>query len=226
MNILHVIGALADRYGGPSKACFEMARAVVRRGHTVSILTTDNDGPAVLDVPIDTPVERDGVTLRYFPATVPRYWCRSPAMERALVEAIRRADVVHLHSLYLFHDKVTGRECWRAGVPYLFSPHGSLDPYLYRRHRFRKWVMEAWFQNAVTRGAAAVHFTTEEEGRLARPHVFGVPGVVVPLGLDLDEYQHEPLRGCFRTAHPSIGSRPIVLFLGRLNFKLKFRGSI
>ena len=98
-------------------------------------------------------------------------------------------------------------------------PHGSLDPYIFRRHRLRKRLMELWFQDAVTRRAAAVLFTTEEEMRLARPRIFGVPGVVVPLGLDIEEYDPAPLRGRFRSAHPSIGDRPIVLFLGRLNFK-------
>ena len=42
---------------------------------------------------------------------------------------------------------------------------------------------------------------------------------MVPLGLDMDEYQPLPPRGGFRAAHPEIGDRPIVLFLGRLNFK-------
>ena len=222
MKILHVIGSLAASYGGPSKACFEMARAVARREHEVSIFATDNRGPGVpraLAVGRVRRTELDGVAVRHHPVSWPRFWMFSPALKRALGEEIPRVDLVHLHSLYLYHDLVVGRECRRAGVPYLLTPHGTLDPYLYRRHRLRKMLMEIWFQNAVTRGAAAIHFTTEEEGRLAKPYVFGVPGVVVPLGLDMDEYQPLPPRGGFRAAHPEIGDRPIVLFLGRLNFK-------
>ena len=41
MKILHVIGDLAPVSGGPAKACFEMARAVARRGHRLAIYTTD-----------------------------------------------------------------------------------------------------------------------------------------------------------------------------------------
>ena len=219
MKVLHAIASLSARYGGPSKACFEMARAVARHGHEVSIFTTNLDGPEVLDVPLGEPIQRDGVTIHYFPISFPRFWGASPAMARALSRGIRRVDAVHLHSLYLFHDKVVGRECRRAAVPYLLGPHGSLDPYIYRRHRFRKMLMELWFQNAVTRGAAAIHFTTEEERQLARPYIFGVPGIVVPLGLEMNEYQPAPPRGRFRATHPDIGDRPIVLFLGRLNFK-------
>jgi hypothetical protein len=50
MKILHVIANLAPRYGGPSKACWEMARAVAQLGHQVSIYTTNQDGPGTLQV--------------------------------------------------------------------------------------------------------------------------------------------------------------------------------
>jgi len=220
MKILHVIATLAPRDGGPSKACFEMARAVARRGHEVTIFATNMNGlDDVLDVPVDEPIERDGVTIRYFPIQYPKFLGNSAPMAQALEETIPQMDAVHLHSLYMLHCKFTARACRRAGVPYLMRPHGTLDPYLYKRHRFRKMLLEIWFQNRVTRGAAKMHFTTEEEGILAAPYVFGVPGVVVPHGLDTDEYDNLPSRGRFRARHPEIGDRPIVLFFGRLNFK-------
>ena len=55
MKILHVIANLAPRYGGPSKACREMARAVARLGHEVAIYTTNQDGPGELAVPLGRP---------------------------------------------------------------------------------------------------------------------------------------------------------------------------
>ena len=219
MRILHTIATLSARYGGPSKACFEMARALARRGHEVSVFTTNQGHPGPLDVPLHEPIERDGVTVRHFPVSPPRFWGTSPPMARALRDAIPRADVVHLHSLYLFHCRAAGRACSRSGVPYVVQPHGALDPYLFRRHRLRKRLMEVWFQDAVTRGAGAIQFTTEEEMRLARPYIFGTRGVVAPIGLGLDEYDTAALRGRFRAAHPRVGDRPVVLFLGRLNFK-------
>lgn len=219
MKILHVIATIAARDGGPSKACFEMARTVARRGHEVSIFTTNMDGPSVLDVPVSDPVVRDGVTLRHFPVRFPRFWGTSPEMARALEEAIPQFDVVHLHSLYLYHDKVVGRICRKTNTPYIMRPHGTLDPYLHKRRRMRKLLMEMWFQNGVTRGASKIHFTTEEEMQLAAPWVFGRPGVVIPNGLDMSEYADLPPRGEFRAKHPQIGEKPIVLFFGRLNFK-------
>jgi hypothetical protein len=41
MKVLHVIPAVAARYGGPSLAVFEMCRALGERGAEVLIATTD-----------------------------------------------------------------------------------------------------------------------------------------------------------------------------------------
>ena len=167
------------------------------------------------------PAERrvDGVELHVFPQHAPTIVAASIPLARALDQAVPQADVVHLHSLYLFHTWYTARLCRRHGVPYLLRPHGTLDPFLWRRHRARKAVLEALFQNRVLREASAIHYTAEEEMRLAAPYAQGAPGVVVPNGLDLAEYAALPERGGFRAQHPEIGSRRIVLFLSRLNFK-------
>ncbi|MCH7540773.1 MAG: glycosyltransferase, partial [Proteobacteria bacterium] len=170
MKILHVIANLAPSLGGPVKACLEMARAVGQRGHEVLIYSTDWDTSGRLAVPIDRMVRRDGAGIRYFPVQFPRLWPISWQLARALKEAIPTVDLVHLHSLYLFHDWVTGAVCRRHGVPYLVRPHGTLDPYIYRRHRLAKTVLEHAFQNRVLSRAAAIHYTTEEEKRLATPY--------------------------------------------------------
>jgi len=195
-----------------------MARAVAGLGHEVAIYTTDREM---------TPEERartaagrvDGVELHVFPQHAPTTLGTSFPLAHALARAIPGADVVHLHSLYLFHAWAAARICRRHGVPYLLRPHGTLDPYIWRRHRARKAVLEALFQNRVLRQAAAIHYTAEEEMRLAAPYAQGAKGVVIPNGLDLDQYAALPPRGGFRALHPEIGNRRIVLFLSRLNFK-------
>jgi glycosyltransferase involved in cell wall biosynthesis len=219
MKILHVIANLAPRYGGPYKACWEMARAVAALGHEVSIYTTNQDGPGTLEVPVDRPVWREGVEIRYFPVQPPRYWGTSLPLARALGGKIKASDLVHVHSLYLFHDLVAGYYCRVHGVPYLIQPHGSLDPFIQRRHRWRKRPMEWAFQNKNIREAAAMLFTAMDEQKLAAPFTFGTPGLVVPLGIDLAEFATMPEPGRFRAGYPEIGDRAIILFLGRVNFK-------
>jgi glycosyltransferase involved in cell wall biosynthesis len=219
MKILHVIANLAPRYGGPSKACWEMARAVARLGHEVSIYTTNQDGPGELGVPLDRPVRRDGVAVRYFPIQAPRFWGTSLPLGRALRRKVPASDLVHIHSLYLFHDLVAGHWCRRYAVPYLVRPHGTLDPFIHRRHRWRKRLMERLFEDRNIRRAAALHFTTAEEEKLAAPFTFQTPGLVVPLGINWEEFAELPEPGGFRRRHPEIGDKAIILFFGRINFK-------
>jgi len=219
MKILHVIANLAPRYGGPSKACWEMARAVAQLGHQVSIYTTNQDGPGELEVPLNRPVQRDGVAVRYFPIQAPRFWGTSLPLARALRRKVPASDLVHIHSLYLFHDLVAGHWCRRYGVPYLVRPHGTLDPFIHRRHRWRKRLMERLFEDRNIRRAAALHFTTAEEEKLAAPFTFQTPGLVVPLGINWEEFAELPEPGEFRRRHPEIGDKAIILFFGRINFK-------
>ena len=219
MKILYVIANLAPRYGGPPKACFEMARAMANQGHEVSIYTTNQDGPAELKVPIESPVYKGGVEIRYFPIQRPRFWGFSIPLAMALRKAIGQFDIVHIHSLYLFHGMIAAHYCRKYSVPYLIQPHGSLDPFLYKRHRLRKSVMELLFEHRNIKYATAIHFTTEEEKKLAEPYIFKTPGIVVPLGLNLSEYESLLQEGTFRSRYPKTSGKKIILFFGRLNFK-------
>jgi len=137
----------------------------------------------------------------------------------ALRSAIPRFDLVHIHSLYLFPSTVAAYYSRRYGVPYVVKPHGSLDPYLFRRHRGRKWIYEQLFEWRNLNRAAAIHFTTVEERDLTRPLHLKAPSLVVPVGLDLREFDTAPPYGAFRAAYPHTQGKKILLFLGRLNFK-------
>ncbi|MDF2926672.1 MAG: hypothetical protein K0R57_5586 [Paenibacillaceae bacterium] len=172
-----------------------------------------------MQVPLDAPVIQDGVEIRYFSVQRPRFWGTSRQLAKALKRDIPQYDLVHIHSLYLFHGLMAGYYCRKFGVPYVICPHGSLDPFLYGRHRFRKAFMEWLFENRNIKHAAAMHFTTQEEMRLAKPVTFEAQGFVVPNGLDLAEYDRLPPKGQFRGQYPQLEGKRMLLFFSRLNFK-------
>jgi glycosyltransferase involved in cell wall biosynthesis len=218
MRILHVIADLARERGGPAEACVQLARGLAELGHEVEVLATDR-GESEGGTPWwKEIVDGTRLDIRLYPLQFPRFFATSFPLARALAKAVPAADVVHLHSLYLFHDLVTGLHCRRFGIPYIVRPHGTLDPYIHRRHRGRKLAVEFLFQNRVLERAAAIHYTTEEEMRLAAPHARNAKGFVVPIGLDLDFYAPRPPEA-FRARWREIGNRRIVLFLGRLHPK-------
>lgn len=224
MKILHVIADLDRTRGGPAQACIEAAALMGRCGHLVKIVTSDRGLPPEFrpsegSVVVVDDAWREGVAVEAFPLNRPHFWGTSWAMRRRLRTVIPQADVVHIHSLYLFHDWAAGVLCRRSGKPYIVRPHGTLDPFMYRRHRLRKALIEALFQDNVLRHAAGLHYTTAEEWELARDHARNPRGWVVPNGIDLAAYDDLPPPTALRARYPQIGDRKVVLFFGRLNFK-------
>ncbi len=213
MKIMHLIATLAPESGGPAQACLEMAAAVAARGHQVSIYTTDF-GAAPRPLPPGATVD-----IKTFPVQSPRFWKPSTALARALGRDISAFDVLHLHSLYLFHDWVGGDLARKHGVPYIVRPHGLLDPYIWRRSRLRKKVMELAFQDRVLRNASAIHYTSDVERDISAPHAGPAPAKVVPLGVRLDEVETLPSPEHFHRLFPETAGKRIVLFLSRLHDK-------
>lgn len=203
MRILHLIATLSGASGGPAAACIAMAEAVQARGHRADIFTTDWQADAE-----DAPLRSGSVTISTFPVASPRFWKRSPQLATALRSCIQDYDLLHIHSLYLFHNMVGAKLARQAGKPYIVRPHGLLDPYIWRRHRLRKTLMEAAFQNAALSRAAAIHYTSADEMRISTPHACGGPGVVIPLGVDLPPAKASATKDPFR-----------ILFLSRLHPK-------
>ena len=80
MKILHVVPTYypAVRYGGPIRSVHGLASALAAQGHDVHVYTTNVDGEGVLPVPLDRPVQLDGVNVWYFATS-----CRPPPLSVA-----------------------------------------------------------------------------------------------------------------------------------------------
>lgn len=211
MRILHVVPSYlpAVRYGGPIHAVHGLCRALVRAGHEVTVLTTNVDGPGDSPVPLDAPVMLDGVRVRYFPSRLVRRLFLSPAMARALPEAVGAADVVHLHSVFLWPTLAAARAARHAGVPYVLSPRGMLVRELIARRS--AWVKRAWialFERRNVEAAAAVHCTSElEREELLALGLRPREAIVVPNGVEIPPAPQPPARA------------DTILYLGRINWK-------
>ena len=231
MRILQVVSTLAPRQGGPSIACPELSRELVRQGHQVSIYASDVDGAGHLAVPLDRPVIDNGVTIRYFRGwSEPSKYMFSASMWRALRDTVADFDVVHIYSVFGFSSSAAAYWCRKRGVPHMVHPHGSLDPFIRRRHRPRKWIHAKLLAERDYRKATAVLFNSAEEMRLASdwsglktsPHNGAGPKrFVVPVGLD-PRWLQEPDAAAgerFRNKFPELSGRRLVVYFGRINFK-------
>ena len=219
MRVLHVIASLAPRYGGPSAVTPQMARALAARGHHVEIFTTDADGPRRLEVPTGRRIQWRGIATTFFPVHWPRPYAASAGLAAALRRRLPEFDVVHVHSLYLFHTQVAGHYCRRGSLPYVLRPHGVLDPYHRSRHRWRKAAYTALLERRTIAGAAGLHLTSAMEREHVEALGLGVPQFVVPLGVDTAELRRPRGAGPLLEWQPPLAGRALVTYLGRLAAK-------
>lgn len=221
MRVLHVIPSLGSRTGGPAVAAVEFACALESQGIESAVFATDMAYPAQTrrSVHVDAaelPPHADEVAVRLFPAQLPYRLAYSPALGRALRAEVAGYDAVHIHSLYLYPQFAAARAAARFRVPFVVSPHGALDPWLRRRGRVQKTLAELVWQRRMLDRAAALHFTSDEEARLAGRVAPNVQRAIVPLGIRSSEYAELPSPETFRARYLGGTTAPLVLTLGRL----------
>lgn len=213
MKLLHVVPTYypAVRYGGPIVSVHGLCKSLVAAGHQVDVATTNVDGPGVSDVPLGTPVDIDGVQIRYFPASrLLRRLYYSPAMRRWAHDTRLPYDVVHVHAAFLWPSHFFCQYARQCGVPYVLSPRGMLNPELVNaRSRFIKALVIKYFDRHNVNHAASLHLTSEAEHQavdamgLEYRHVSRIPN-----GLDPDSIRFPSADRLHR--------RPYLLYLGRL----------
>lgn len=223
MKILHVIADLSPNSGGPPKAALEMCQNLGRIGHDVSLYTTDHKQKDDINVVYGRPVIMNSVKVRYFRAFQIHQWPISFALAKAIRKTVKDFDIVEIHSLYLFHSMVAAHFCRKFNIPYIVMPHGSLDPYLRKKGWLKKALFHFLIEDRNLNRAAAIHYTAEEEKELVHSALdIQSRPIVVPLGVNLEDYKLLPKRGVFRQKYPDLIGKPIILFLGRVTQKKGF----
>ncbi|HWS99665.1 MAG TPA: glycosyltransferase [Pyrinomonadaceae bacterium] len=215
MKVLHVIPAVAARYGGPSRAVFEMCGAVAERGMKVLVATTDADGPGRLAVETGTPFMYEGVETIFFARRLSERFGYSRGLARWLKLNAGGFDVAHIHAVFSHPCVAAARACRLSRVPYVVRPLGSLDPWSMKQKPWRKRLLWHAAAGRMLREAAAVHYTTLEERRLAESTLGLTGGVVIPLGVEAGD----AAAGDFWHRNPALGNGPYVLALTRLHPK-------
>lgn len=217
MKILHVIPSISRVHGGPSVALETMTRALAGAGVEVHVATTDDDGATALQVPLDTPVTRENVTYRFFRRQT-RFYKFSFPLARWLARNAKQYDVVHIHALFSFATLPAAVYAAREHVPYIVRPLGTLNRVgLEHYHRLLKRVSFSLIEKRILERAAGLHFTSELERAQACRVGIKQPGVVIPIGVALENDTHVVRGTWLENDAPQFLGRTIFLFLGRVD---------
>ncbi len=215
MKVLHVISSIDRRAGGPTVALAGLALAQQRAGMMVSVLAT-----YAMDEQLEVAeVLRDaGVTVDLAGPTQGRFR-RHHAIGAIVHDAVAEAEVVHIHALWEQVQYEAAVAAADARVPYIFRPCGMLDPWSLSQNRLLKRLfLELRFRWALNR-ASLIHFTSKTERDRTSPLNLTAESIVIPNGIQPEEFAKLPPRGEFQKRYPCLAGQRIVLFLSRVHFK-------
>jgi len=215
MKVLHVIPSVSERSGGPATAIIPMCRALLRQGIEVLLITTDAglDNGQVRDGEVS---DYKGVPAIFFPSQLGESFKYSRPLAAWLSSNIQNFDMAHIHAVFNHSSVAAAHVCYKAGVPYVVRPLGTLDPWSMTQKSFRKRLFWQVSGKGMLRRAAAVHYTTEAE-KLATEALFNLNhGKVIALGIKTSTTLSRD-----KLAHhfPALAGDPYVLVLSRLHPK-------
>lgn len=213
--------------GGPPGKVRGIARALVERGHDVTVLTSDL-GEAQGDADGGGLERRrtawgwtsmhDGIESIYLQSlTNYRATTINPNVLNFCVGRLHTYDVVHIYGLYDVLGAATGWFCRRMKIPYVLEPLGMFGPKI--RSQQKKRAYGRLVGNGLFQGARALVVSSETERRELLAGGIDENRIVLRRnGLELSEFENLPEKGALRVRLGIKENQPVVLFLGRLSF--------
>ncbi|MEO8660333.1 MAG: glycosyltransferase [Bryobacteraceae bacterium] len=163
-RVLHVIPSLDERTGGPLRAVLDLSFL----GQTYG-LHSEIVGPGPIrmkDNPLDSALIHETAT-----PTLQSY-AYSRDLRSWLEANVNRFDGVVSHGMWLYPNWITGKVCYRAGIPYACFPHGMLDLWSVQEQgtwkRLKKTAYWHLREKLIYRRAQRLFFTTMREMENAR----------------------------------------------------------
>lgn len=195
---------------------YALSKSLQKSGHTVRVCTTNLKDPRHnLDVPVDTPVQLDGIIVYYEPVQGSRYWGFSFPLAQQIWRQSQWADLILLHFHYQFASLVGGWISRWQYKPYVVFSHGSLNRYgISSRSRWRKELYLNLMERSNFRNALFTAYHSAEE--MENSFRFG-KGQVIPNGIDPQDFANLPLPDTFRSQFPATRGKRLFLYLGRLD---------
>ncbi len=219
MKVLHVIPVYEPAWqagSGVVRAVSQLCRGLSSLGIDVTVYTTDCGIERSPNIPLNQPVNVDGVRVFYFHSEKFRFFRYSKALKETCRRTIKGFDIVHLASFWNYPGIPAGAEARRQGVPYVISTHGTLAWYDLNRHPIRKRLYLSLVERRNLQQATAIHYTTQIEKEDIAWQLDN-PSFIVPNGINFAEFDDLPPKGKARTQLGLPTDSIVITFLGRLH---------
>ncbi len=224
MRVLHVIPSVASIRGGPSKAIFEMSDSLRRHQNIqIEIVTTNDNGPDLLNVPLEQKISYQGVPVRFFSRFSPklfsiREFAFSSGLTKWLWLNMKNYDLIHVHAIFSYPSTIAMIIARIHKIPYIVRPLGQLCEWSLQQSARKKQIYLNLIERANLNYSQAFHLTSLQEKHELSSLNLNVPTFVLPHGLSVPPIVFNA-RQKLREYLKLPASEPIILFLSRLHHK-------
>lgn len=175
MKIVHITSHLVRKAAGVREVVLELSRAQKKIGIDVFVLgLVDQDWKYEMN-------DWDGMPVSICKVLGPRALGYSPKMLDKLNEI--NPDVVHLHGLWMHHNRCVLQWHLQTKKPYIVSPHGMLSPVALSYSPLKKKLVSIIYQNSVFQNASLLHATCNQEVSEFRNYNLTNKSVIIPNGI-------------------------------------------
>jgi glycosyltransferase involved in cell wall biosynthesis len=225
LRILQVVPRYAPAwaFGGGVRITYDLAREWVRSGHDVTVYTSDQR--SATERFAERREVKDGIKIERFPLTASKLVARLPLVgfwPSGMAEALRQTagefDVVHVAEARGVHVRWVWQGSRGLGTPYVWSAYGGLADGTGVRQFYRPLNDRLLGTTNLVKSAARLIAQTNHEVETYKS--FGATQSqirLIPLGVNLAEFDQLPERGRFRRTLGLNDSARLVLFMGRIH---------
>ena len=220
LRILHVVPYYEEAwaYGGIPRLATTITRALARRGHQVTVCTTDVCDQHARAASAHR-VDAGGVDVRVFRnvsnALAYHLQFFTPIGLRSFLRSSAHTfDVAHVHACHNLPGAFAANALSRAGVPYVVQPNGTA-PAIERRVAAKRFFARTVGRGVLAHATRVIAVSDAERSQLRQ---LGIPDsriATIPNPIDETEFETAHDAAAFRS-RVAPGGRPLVVYLGKL----------
>lgn len=220
MKVLHVIPSVSPTLGGPTQVVLNLVKALRKSNIEAEIVTTNDRGDNLLDVPLYQKIEYEQVPIWFLPRFSPplKEYIFSPAITQWLWQNMRNYDILDNHYLFSYASTCAGAIARWQNIPYTVRTMGQLAPWALAQSQRKKQLYSLLIERHNLHRAAAIHCTSQGEAEDVRNFGIKTPTVTLPLGVN-QPVSFPDAKQKIREIYQISPTIPIVLFLSRLHYK-------
>lgn len=222
MNILHVVPSFVPCYshGGVVNASYQIAKKQAENGHNVTVYTTDSCQER-LKFENNYDVDVDGINVFYFKNISNTFKNKvtidTPlSLINYLKKNINDFDIIHIHEHRHSLAIAAHRYAKKNNIPYVLQAHGSVLPF-FQKEKLKEIFDKIWGFDILHDASKVFALTEIEKNQYLKMGVSSNNIEIVPLGINLDEYDELPSKGKFKTKYNIHSDDKLILFLGRIH---------